>query len=202
MKKHRSLQIVVLFGIIATLLLTAAAPLPAQFVSAANQDLIRLTIKNKNSSPVSMKLEGPGYYYFSVQAESTAVFTVERGAYTSTIYACGATTRDNDIDLSRQKTLVMPICGGNAGPTAQKVTKVDLSQFVKVVPVTLENDSNTNMIMILTGPSTYVFSFKKGESKDYTIVRGEYDLKYYACGTYKTRTWYVHKGSELTLECP
>ena len=202
MKKHRSLQIVVLFGIIATLLLTAVAPPPAQSVSPGNQDLVRLTIKTKNTSPVSMKLEGPGYYYFTVQAESSAEFTVERGEYTATIYACGATTRDNDIDLSRQKTLVMPICGGNAGPVAQKVNKVDLSQYIKVVPVTLENDSNTSMIMILTGPSTYVFSFKKGESKDFTIVRGEYDLKYYACGTYKTRTWYVHKGSELSLECP
>ncbi len=202
MKKHRSLQIVVLFGIIATLLLTAAAPLPAQFVSAANQDLVRLTIKNKNTSPVSIKLEGAGFYYFSVQAESTAEFTVERGSYTSTVYACGAVTTGNDIDLSRQKMLVMPICGGNAGPVAQKINKVDLSQFVKVVPVTLENDSNTSMIMILTGPSTYVFSFKKGESKDYTIVRGEYDLKYYACGTYATRKWHVQKGSELTLDCP
>ncbi len=201
MKKTWSLRIAVLFTIIGSLLLSAAAPMPVRVSSLAENDDVRLTIQNRSLKGISLRLSGPAYYFFSVPGEETSVFTVARGTYKYTLYGCGSTSTAK-LDMSRQKILVMPICGGAATYTQKHPNTIDLSKTLKVVLVTIENKSTTNMLAIFTGASTYVFSLKKNQSKDVSIARGDYKIKYYACGTVTTRSFYANKGSSLTLRCP
>ena len=180
------------------LALTLFLPMGVQ----AKSDLIRLTINNRNTSPLYLRLKGPSYYYLTVLDETRTDFTVERGEYDYTLTSCGATTTGT-MDLETNKILVMPICGGNAGKSSQNPDKVDLSAEHKLVPIVIENDTTGRALLIMTGPSTYVFSLEKDKTyKDYTIVRGDYDLQVYACGRYWTRTWTALKDHKLTISCP
>ncbi len=168
----------------------------------AKSDLIRLTINNRNTSSLYLRLKGPSYYYLTVADETRTDFTVERGEYEYSLTACGATTTGT-MDFSSNKILVMPICGGNAGASSKNPDKVDLSTEHKLVPISIENDTSGRALVIMTGPSTYVFSLEKNKTyDDYTIVRGEYDLQIYACGRYTTRTWTALKDHKLTIVCP
>ena len=168
----------------------------------AKSDLIRLTINNRNNSSLYLRLKGPSYYYLTVLDETRTDFTIERGEYDYSLTACGATTTGT-MDLKSNKILVMPICGGNAGVSSKNPDKVDLSKEHKLVPIEIENDTSSRALVIMTGPASYVFSLEKNKTyKDYTIVRGDYDLQIYACGRYWTRSWTALKDHKLTIECP
>jgi hypothetical protein len=167
----------------------------------AKSDLIRLTINNRNTNPMYLRLTGPTFYYLSVEDETRTNFTIERGEYDYSLTACGATTTGT-LDLSSNKILVMPICGGNAGASSKNPDKVDLSAEHKLVRVSVENETNGRALVILTGPSTYVFSLDKDKTYTYTVIRGEYDVQYYACGRYATRTWTAQKDHKLIINCP
>ena len=83
----------------------------------------------------------------------------------------------------------------------QNGKKLDLSSLIKIVPVTIENTFDTHVYVIFTGASTYVFSIDKGKKNDYTIARGTYTVKYWACGAYVTRPFEADKNSSLVLTC-
>jgi hypothetical protein len=148
-----------------------------------------------------LRLTGSSFYYLSVEDETRTNFTIERGEYDYSLTACGATTTGT-LDLSNNKTLVMPICGGNAGASSKDSDKVDLSVEHKLVRVSVENETSGRALVILTGPTTYVFSLDKDKTYTYTVVRGEYDVQYYACGRYATRTWTAQKDHKLIIDCP
>lgn len=191
--------------LIASIFLTAAAPMTLQISSSSSHsgsDLVRLTVVNKTTKSIYLKLQGPYFYYLSVDGGDSGLFTVKRGTYSSTIYACGASSTDT-IDLTRQKTLIMPVCGGNARTAAKtSVQNIDLSTQLKIVTFSLTNKSDSRLLAIFTGAATYVFTVDKGETKDYTIVRGIYSVRYYACGSTRTLDFESYKGSKLNLKCP
>jgi len=188
--------------VFASLALALALSLFLPMGVQAKSDLIRLTINNRSTSPMYLRLSGSSYYYLSVLDETRTDFTVERGEYDYSLTACGATTTGS-MDLESNKILVMPICGGNAGASSKNPDKVDLSAEHKLVPIEIENDTSGRAMVIMTGPATYVFSLEKNKTyKDYTIVRGEYDLQIYACGRYGTRTWTALKNHKLKVVCP
>jgi hypothetical protein len=70
--------------IIISLLLTAAAPAPAQVTAAGSDggaDLIRLRVVNKSPAKVYLKLEGKPAYYFVVPSNTTEEFTPARDLF-------------------------------------------------------------------------------------------------------------------------
>lgn len=205
MKNKISWRLLVPLLLIASIFTIAAAPATLQVPlvsSYSGMDLVRLVVVNKTTKTLYLKLDGPYFYYLSVMGGESGLFTVKRGVYSSTVYACGASSSDT-IDLTRQKTLIMPICGGNARTAAKtSAQNIDLSTQLKIVPFTLINNSTSRVLAIFTGASTYVFTLEKGESKDYTIARGEYTVRYYACGSSKTINFESYKGSKLNLKCP
>ena len=187
--------------VFASLTLALALSLFLPMGVQAKSELIRLTINNRNTSPMYLRLTGSSFYYLSVEDETRTNFTIERGEYDYSLTACGATTTGT-LDLSNNKTLVMPICGGNAGASSKDPDKVDLSVEHKLVRVSVENETSGRALVILTGPTTYVFSLDKDKTYTYTVVRGEYDVQYYACGRYATRTWTAQKDHKLIIDCP
>lgn len=197
MNSKTPVKLLVMFALILALALSAAVPGTVQ----AQSDLVRLTIENKTSSIMYMWLTGPGIYYLRIPAGKTAVYTVERGEYNYKQYACGATTQ-SIVDLSTQQKLIMPICGGRAVTAGKAPGVVDLSGELKIVSFSLTNDSNTKLLAIFTGASTYVFQLDPDETKDYTIAKGDYNIQYYACGGIKNVSFQSYKGSKLSLDCP
>ena len=144
MKKVWSLRTIVILSLVAVFLFSAAAPVQAR------TELVRLTLVNRTSGNIYLSLKGPALYYLSVGAEESQVFTVKRGTYTSSITACGVTSTDS-LDMTSQKKLIMPVCGGRAHGAHGAATKVDLSEQIKIVPFTIINSSDTQLLAVLTG---------------------------------------------------
>lgn len=206
MTTFRSLRLFIFLCVLASFLLSAASPFPAYLLSGQAQkepDLVRFTIENRTSKRIALYMEGPAIYYLRVEGNSSKDFTVERGNYTYTAHACGASAKGT-IELTNQKTLIMPVCGGSARSQADSSEGYveDLSKVIHIVKITFENKASTKSLVILTGPSTYVFSHKKDESKNYTIAKGEYKVTYYACGLRGITKFVADYNTKLELSCP
>lgn len=197
MKKVWSLRTIVILSLVMAFLLSAAAPASVQ----ARSELVRLTVVNRTSGNIFLSLKGPALYYLSVAADESEVFTVKRGTYTSSITACGVTATDS-LDMTSQKKLIMPVCGGRAHGAHGAATKVDLAEQITIVPFTIINSSDTQLLAVLTGAGTYAFLLARDEERDYTIAKGDYDVKIYACGAITTIEFSSYKNSKLDLRCP
>ena len=195
---------IVLIGLVIFTLLSAAVPLPASsnFASVNEKsDLVALKVVNDSTSTAYLWLDGPAFYYFVIPPDETRTFTIQRGEYDKDVSYCGA--RDSStIDLTRHTKLILPVCGANAlnEPTSPHV--VNITNTLKIVKVTLTNELDSNVFAIFTGPSTYVFTFGRDESKDYTIAKGDYEIWYYACGKYGIREFSAFHNIIMKFKCP
>jgi len=205
MKTKTSLRFAMLVGLAVVILLTAAAPFPGRGVSFATTDpvdLVRLTVENRTTGYMYMWLKGPQFYYLVIKPESTSVFTIEPGSYFQTVRACGDTA-SKSINITTHTRQIMPVCGANAKNATETGSAVyDLSNLIKIVRVTIDNESDTNLVAILTGPATYVFTVYENDANVYTIAKGKYQVQYWACGDHATRTWTAYSEARLKLECP
>ena len=199
--KNRLLHLIILLGVVAALLTTAAAPSPVRGSVTARSDLVRLTVENRSSGSLFVWLTGPAVYYFEVKSGETELFAVSRGEYSYRFRACGDTV-SGTLDLSIQRKLVMPVCGGRATSETKATGTVDVSSQIKIVKFSVENDASTRALVIMTGPTTYVFTFERDEEKDYTIAKGDYTVQVFACGRVGTRNFSAFKGKTLVLTCP
>jgi hypothetical protein len=184
--------------------MSAAVPLPksVSLVSTSEKsDLIALKVENDSTSYAYLWLDGPEFYYLVVKPGETETFTVRRGEYDKEVSYCGAKD-SSTIDLTKHTKLIMPVCGANKRQESSSPHIVNITNTIKIVKVTVKNDTETKVLAILTGPSTYVFSLAKEESKDYTIAKGDYDVQYYACGKYGVREFSAFHNSVLKLKCP
>jgi hypothetical protein len=101
---------------------------------AARPDVVRFTVENKSSGPLYVWLTGTAFYYLSVGAEKTGVFTVNRGEYDYRFRACGDTVTGT-LDLTTQRRIVMPVCGGRAISEAREPSTFDISTQIKIVKI-------------------------------------------------------------------
>lgn len=190
--------------LIALFACSAIAPIqirPALAAADEKSGPVGLTIENRSSGFVYLWLEGPSFYYLFVKPGETKVFTVMRGEYFQTVGACGDTA-SHIVDLNKQTRMIMPVCGANAKQAGTSPYVVDLSKIIKIVKVTVKNESDTRMLAILTGPSTYVFTLEKGAARDYTIAKGEYTVQFFACGRSGYKNFMAYQGSSLEISCP
>lgn len=196
--KGRIIQSLVLLGMLAVLLVSAALPMAT---AAAQVDQVRLRVDNRNSKQITIQLNGPAYYYLKVEGKEKETFAINRGVYKYIMTGCGMRTTGS-LDLTVNKTLVMPVCGGSASNQTRDPNRIDLGKVLKVVNIKVENLTEGYSMIILTGPSTYVFSLKTDVTKNYSVAKGEYDVKVYACGTSFTRKFVAEKDAKLKIRCP
>jgi hypothetical protein len=193
-----------LIGLVIFALLSAAFQLPgsSNFAPVGEKsDLVALKVENDSTSTAYLWLDGPKFYYFVIQPDETRTFTVQRGEYDKDVSYCGA--RDSStIDLTKHTKLILPVCGANAlnPPTSPHV--VNITNELKIVKVTLTNELDSNVFAIFTGPSTYVFTFGRDVSKDYTIAKGDYKIQYFACGKYGIREFSAFHNRVMKFKCP
>lgn len=201
MMKNRLIHLIILLGVVAALVTVAAAPSPARGNVVARSELVRLTVVNRSSGSLYVWLTGPAVYYFEVKSDETEIFAVSRGEYSYRFRACGDTV-SGTLDMSTQRKLVMPVCGGRATSETKAAGTIDISSEIKIVKVSIENDASSRALVIMTGPTTYVFTFERDEEKDYTIAKGDYKVQTFACGRSGTRNFSAFKGKTLVLTCP
>lgn len=86
----------------------------ATVIAFAKTDLARFEIKNKSEMPVSISLvNGNTFYYLTVPADETKVFTVERLVYDQTTWSCDESA-SGTIDIQTFMHLTFTKCDGNA----------------------------------------------------------------------------------------
>ena len=204
MIRKRSLRGLILANILILVLMSAAVPLPNSVSLASTSeksDLVALKVENDSTSYAYLWLDGPSFYYLVVKPGETKTFTVMRGEYFKDVSYCGA--RDSSIiDITKQTRLIMPVCGANTRQLSSSPHIINITNTIKIVKVTVTNDSESRVLAILTGPSTYVFSLDKDVSKDYTIAKGDYEVQYFACGKYGVREFSAYHNGVLKLKCP
>jgi DNA-directed RNA polymerase subunit N (RpoN/RPB10) len=186
--------------LIVAVLAAALMPLFSPRAQAA-QDLIRLTVENYSTSNLRIWLDGPKFYYFTVAGDSIKTFTIERGKYKFKVYGCGTTVKGT-WNLNYNTRIVNPVCGGNTGTTRPNSAVIDLGRYFRVVPITISNEVNQKVTLIMTGPTTVVFVLKPNEERHVTVGKGTYTIKYTACGAPVTRKWEAYKNRVLYVECP
>jgi hypothetical protein len=198
MIKIGNLRSLVLLGMLAVMLLTAAAPATT---AQAQVDQVRLKVDNRNSKQIAIQLNGPVYYYFKIDGKEKMTFAVNRGVYKYILTGCGMRATGS-LDLSVNKTLVMPVCGGSASNQTRDPNRIDLGKVLKVVNVKIENLTEGNSQIVMTGPSTYVFTLKTDASKNVSVAKGDYKVKVYGCGTVFTKNFTAEKDASWKIRCP
>jgi len=204
MNRKRSLRGLILANLLILVLMSAAVPLPKSVSLASTSeksDLIALKVENDSTSYAYLWLDGPEFYYFVIKPDETKTFTIRRGEYDKEVSYCGAKD-SSTIDLTKHTRLIMPVCGANKRGESSSPHIVNITNTIKIVKVTVKNETGTRVLAILTGPSTYVFSLAKDEYRDYTIAKGDYDVQYYACGKVGIREFSAFHNGGLKLKCP
>ena len=204
MNKKNTLPVLILVNLLIFIFMTAAAPLTdsASFTSINEKtDLVALKVVNDSTSTAYLWLDGPAFYYFVIPPDETRTYTVQRGEYDKDVSYCGA-RESSTIDLTKHTKLILPVCGANALNPPNSPHVVNITNTLKIVKVTLTNELDSNVFAIFTGPSTYVFTFGRDVSKDYTIAKGDYTIQYFACGKYGTREFSAFHNREMKFKCP
>lgn len=162
---------------------------------------VRVTIENNSDKDAYLKFTGPHHYYFTVGPHSKVVYTPLSGTYDYLIIACGIHYKEGKVNLNQHTTYEIAACGVNAfGPNTQK--GVDVNRELKIIPMTFTGKAFGTMVLVLTGPSTYVISLPKGVDKDVTIRKGWYDYKLYGCGRTDGGTFFADRGKHKSFVCP
>ncbi len=86
----------------------------ATIIAVAKTDLARFEVINKTDQPVSISLlNESAFYYLTVPAGDTKIFTVERLVYDQTIWSCGLSA-SGMVDLTTYVKLTFTQCDGKA----------------------------------------------------------------------------------------
>ena len=86
----------------------------ATIAAVAKTDLARFEVLNKTDQPVSISLTNENtFYYLTVAADTTKVFTVERLVYDQTIWSCGLSD-SGTLDLKTYMKLTFTRCDRKA----------------------------------------------------------------------------------------
>lgn len=165
------------------------------------EKLIRLTIENKSDKQAYLKLTGPHHYYFVVGPNSKVVYTPLTGDYDYLLVACGVHYKEGEIAIKKNLTYTVAECGTNA--YGEDVGKgIDVNKELKIIPMTFTGKAFGTMVLVLTGPSTYVISLPKNVDKEVTIRKGWYTYKLYGCGRTEGGKFYADRGKHKTFYCP
>ena len=184
-----------------TSIMLAAFLVPQQAVQAKSE-LVGFTFTNNSDRLASLRLYGNGqFYYFLLFPGESKYYTPVRGEYDMSFFSCGQYV-NKEIDLTKKTTLVVPPCGTVAHNGKPPAGVIDGGKVLKLVKVTLENETDNYMKVILEGPATYVFTFSKDQEKTYTISKGDYTYMLYGCGGSFSGDFYAYHNKVMTFKCP
>ena len=204
MSASRKIQIMLVVVAILSTTMVGAVSLPNTAGQAARAEaamkLGRITIVNESDKPAYLYLWGENYYYFSANAGETKVYTPEADEYDYELISCGIKTKGT-FTLSSLKRFVIPECGSKGLRQPNTSRTVGAGRLVKLTRVVLTNETDGYMIVILRGPSEFVFSMQADEELEVTIPKGEYEYTMYGCGTTQVGNLYAYPHYEREFVC-
>ncbi len=178
--------------VILALLLSGFAPAtPAQ--NAAGQttpSTVKLAFNNKTPERVSITLDGPAKYTFSLPPGKSRQMALP-GRYRYAYTACKKQKRGSFDLKTGGGSFVIDKC------PRQPVTPPDTYELV------LDNKTGETLNIHLFGPETYFFTLQPGKTKK-DVKPGHYGARYVACETFNRSGFDIQKdGTVFTLEiCP
>ena len=105
-----------IFTIFVTLIVLSVATI----IAVAKTDLARFEVLNKTDQPVSISLLNENtFYYLTVAAGETKVFTVKRLVYDHTVWSCGLSD-SGTLDLKTYMKLTFTSCAGKAPNSGER----------------------------------------------------------------------------------
>ncbi len=178
--------------VILALLLSGFAPAtPAQNAAAQTTPTsVKLAFNNKTAETVSITLNGPATYYFTLPPGKSSQMALP-GKYAYTYTACSEQKTGNFTLKKNGDTLALAACPKKP-PTPPATYKL-----------VLNNKTGETIKITLTGPMTYTFTLQPGKTSQ-DVKPGKYRYTYKACLGEKKGTVEVKKnGTLLTLAaCP
>jgi len=153
--------------------------------STVQGELVRFTMVNQSGRIASLMLQNSSAtYIFNTNPGETREFTPQRGVYTYELVACGIVSVGY-FEVSRQQTYIVPACSTD-----------------KLVRVYIENTTSDLIVVELSGPQDYYLPVLAGGLKDYTVVAGDYEFSYSACGAAGQGFFEARSDRLLSLDCP
>ena len=191
-----------MLAVLAFVVLLSAAPALAAPSQADN--LVRFTIVNNADRGITVRLyaqDGSGRaYYIHVEASTTKTLTPVRGVYDYKLTSCGIMLF-GVLDLTKASTTwVNPNCGFKSGANSKETNTQDVGQILKLVKVTLENETGAQLMIWLHGAFDYVFTIPVGGEKTVSIPRGFYTWGHFACnGIYQSGNLYAESPNKTKV---
>ena len=204
MSASRKIQIMLVVIALLSTTMIGAVSLPDTMGQVAQAEaalkLGRITIVNNSDKPAYLYLWGENYYYFSANSGETKVYTPEADEYDYELISCGVKTKGT-FTLSSLKRFVIPECGSKGLRQPNTSRTVDAGRLIKLTRVVFTNETNGYMIVILRGPSEFVFSMDTDEEIEVTIPKGYYEYTMYGCGTTQVGNVYAYPHTEKEFVC-
>lgn len=124
----KKIPFILFLVLVATLVLSVFA-----VAAADDEDLVGVTIINRTNGLVYVSLlpseNATVVYFLDVLPGERGYFTVPRGSYSHTTYACGKTAYGN-LDLSHQVTLAFTPCGSDPANSGERgIEKIRLDTY-------------------------------------------------------------------------
>lgn len=120
----------ILFALI--IMLIASLTLSASVFAADEEPMVGVTIINRTNGLVYVSVvpePATVVYFMAVKAGERERFTVPRGVYSHTTYACGKTVYGK-LDLRQQVTLVFTPCGSDPANSGERgIEKIRLDTY-------------------------------------------------------------------------
>lgn len=180
-------------------------------VSTKATDLARFTVDNDSDSFAYIQLSGgPKSYYLRHSPNTDYVWTVQKGEYDYTLYACGGAVKSGTVDFTKNQKWVIPSCGDKAFTTNSGDGSKDIGREIRMVRVKLTNKtSQQNLIVVVYdyegSGAVWVFTLTKNVTKHITLPKGKYSYIAYGCGGSWTGTFWAdhpHTHNDILFTCP
>jgi hypothetical protein len=165
---------------------------------------VRFTIVNQANRGITVRLyaqDGSGQtYYVHVEANTTKTLTPIRGVYDYKLTSCGIMLF-GVVNLTKaNNTWVNPNCGSKSGASSRETNTQDVGQILKLMKVTIDNNTGAQLMIWLHGAFDYVFIIPKDGEKTVTVPRGFYTWGHYACnGIYQTGNLYAEIPNKIKV---
>ncbi|MBM3144007.1 MAG: hypothetical protein FJ010_03345 [Chloroflexi bacterium] len=141
-------------------------------------------IYNNSRSKFTLELYGPATYTFTVSPETDSFYILKNGWYAFTMNSCNLSA-SGTFDFTTHKTLIVPLCGGLGGPTAQSGQHYDVSDYIRPANILIRNKTQERIgLYIRTLDEHHFLSFDPLEEQNilFEDVSEEFSYSYIACG--------------------
>jgi hypothetical protein len=201
MKKLTPVRLSIFVVVLAIVMVALALPGENALAGEGKPPNVRFTVINYSQHPFSMNAYGPETYTFEVAPYSKGIWIVPRGTYSFVMTACNHTSTGT-LNLNIYQIMHVPVCGGNAGGKGEKHHNIDVSDYLKMVRITIRNKINQPVRLYLrTLDNHYYLNLDPFEKTTLIVPRDRYVYSFLACNELQSGYYNARVAIPLDLKC-